>query len=260
MRCSELLRASRQLLFLVRARLVRVTFFRSSYVFTSPYHAATAPRSAVAELEVVRPLMTPTLLRTVLFFLFATTVFAADKKAAHKEPDPNQRLTKGRGQYAFPSGATLRLTNTKDGALILSSGSQELHRLARGSTVGQVLTSPDHRTILFLVTTSTLVETPKSSDVTMALVASNGILRLHSDRKDRITCTTHMADAQLPKELQAMSIVFLDSVLNDGFTVQMQVIRTFDDPAEHPSGSAEEVWDLETHQRLKIYEDYTDSE
>jgi len=54
MRCSELLRASRQLLFLVRARLVRATFFRSSYAFSSPHHAATAPRSAVAELEVVR--------------------------------------------------------------------------------------------------------------------------------------------------------------------------------------------------------------
>ena len=54
MRCSELLRASRWLLFLACASLVRAFLFRSSYVSPSLHHAATAPRSAVAELGVVR--------------------------------------------------------------------------------------------------------------------------------------------------------------------------------------------------------------
>ncbi len=54
MRCSERLRVSRKLLFLTRPRLVRATFFSSLYAFPSLHHAATAPRSAVAELGVVR--------------------------------------------------------------------------------------------------------------------------------------------------------------------------------------------------------------
>ena len=56
MRCSERLRASRHLLFLARTRFFRATLFRSSYAPSSLHHAATAPRSAVAELGVVRRL------------------------------------------------------------------------------------------------------------------------------------------------------------------------------------------------------------
>ena len=204
--------------------------------------------------------MTPTLLRTVLFCLLASAALAGTKKPIPKEPDPIEQLTKGRSQYAFPSGASLRFARTKDGSLTLTSGGRELYRLPKNSSAGQALQSPDRRTILLLLIESTPVETPKTSDVTLALVGSSGILRIHSDRKASITCTMHMTEAQLPEKLRHMTITCMDSVLNDGFTLQMQVLRTYEDPDDDPGGATEEIWDLQGHQQLKVYEDYVGAE
>ena len=60
------------------------------------------------------------------------------------------------------------------------------------------------------------------------------------------------------KELRAMTISHLESVLNDGLTVQMQVIRMSDEPGSSSSVVAAEVWDLAAHQRWRVDEDYYD--
>ena len=67
MRCSERLRVSRYLLFYVRASSFRATFLSSSYVSPSLHHAATAPRSAVAELGVVRRFRTRPVKREIQY-------------------------------------------------------------------------------------------------------------------------------------------------------------------------------------------------
>jgi len=75
-RCSERLRVSSRLAgtILARTRLVRATFFSSSYAFTSLHHAATAPRSAVAELGVVKRLRTPSVKRKIIEWFVALII------------------------------------------------------------------------------------------------------------------------------------------------------------------------------------------
>lgn len=202
--------------------------------------------------------MNPTLCQTLLVCFLATVTLAADKRPKAQGPSPLAQLTEGRKQYVFPSGASLRFAQIKDGALVLSSGRRELHRLPRGTSVSQALKSPDRRTILLLLTESTPLETPKEPDVTMELVGSSGILRIHSDRKEGVACTMHMTDPQIPEALRNMTVAYLDSVLNDGLTVQMQVIRPSDEEGSTSTVVTAEVWDIAAHQRWRVDESYYD--
>jgi hypothetical protein len=153
----------------------------------------------------------------------------------------------------------LRFT-TKDGALVLASGGEELYRLARGLSISQALTSPDRRTLLLLVTSSSPLQVPKDSGVTVDAVASGGILRIHAERSDRLSCKLLMSDALVPEPLRRMTISHIESVLNDGLTVQLQVVRMSEEPGSSSSIVAAEVWDIEAPQRWRVDEDYYDED
>ena len=201
----------------------------SLYVFPSPHHAATAPRSAVAELGVVRRFYAHSMKAAFIAVLFSCTVAFGDQT----------EWTLGSVTLrAAPTGTSRPLT-THDGT--------KLHEFAERDDVRGSIVSKAGSCLLLLVSIS---RPTKPGSAIRGAWDYGYLLRITKTSDGRLTAKKVMDRATPFMTQRQRGVSELGAVSDDGSSALIKFSEADADEAPYRMSYAWQTWELDTPKKL----------